>query len=106
LKRLREFLISYIEYNAKNHALLSSIEGLNSEGRRLTKVELRRKIFVTVNRLSPKPTKPIELSKWVDVIAHCVETEHLSAYSTREARPDISVNIAMALLEEFLRQSE
>lgn len=105
-KRLQEFLTLYFKFNIENHSLLSSPECLTSEGLQLAKNELRRKIFVTATLMSDTPLKPIELSKWADVMAHCVETGHLMSCHILEARSEISVGIAMNLLDQFLELNE
>ncbi|QFT33535.1 TetR/AcrR family transcriptional regulator [Roseibium porphyridii] len=97
------FLLSYYNFNRDNHSILATPECLISEGRQLAKTELRRKIYVTLTRMSETPLKPIELNKWTDVIACCVETEHIGSSSILEARPDISVGIAMTLLDACLK---
>lgn len=104
--RFRVFLTDYIKYNVENHSILSTIDCLTSESRKLAKIELRRKIFVTATKISKKPLRPIELSKWADIIAHCVETEHLQSHSRLEVIPELSIGIAMSLLENLILTHE
>lgn len=103
LDRFRQFLLDCFEFSRKNHALLVTPACLTSEGRALAKTELRRKIFVTATKLSNVPLKPVELTKWADVIAYCVETEHLDSGSLLEIKPGLSVSIAMNLLMDILQ---
>jgi len=96
------FLLRCIDFTLENMALLSSPEYRESEGKTLAKTELRRKIYVTATNISDVPLKPIELSKWVDAIAYCVEPDHLGSSSPKEIRPELSVRIAMTLFDEAL----
>ncbi|MEO9657949.1 MULTISPECIES: TetR/AcrR family transcriptional regulator [Alphaproteobacteria] len=100
--RFEAFLLRFYDFNRRNHSILATPEFLTSEGRKLAKAELRRKIYVTLTRLSETPLKPVELTKWADVIACCVETEHIGSSSLLEARPDVSIGIGMTLLDACL----
>lgn len=100
--QFRVFLLRWIAFTLEHSSFLKTAEFYESEGRKLAAAELRRKIFVTATRLSPQPLKPIELSKWVDVIAHCVEVDHLTSGSPKEVLPELSATIAMALLDDAI----
>lgn len=102
----QQFLFNCFEFNENNHTLLVSPACLTSEGLALAKVELRRKIFVTLTKISKAPLKPIELTKWVDVMAHCVETEHLASSSLLETQAETSVKIAMTLFFACLQKQQ
>lgn len=96
------FLLRFYDFNRRNHSILATPEFMTSEGRQLAKAELRRKIYVTLTRLSDAPLKPVELTKWADVIACCVETDHIGSSSLLESRPDVSIGIGMTLLDACL----
>lgn len=104
-EEFEKFLRLAFKFNVENHSLLSTPSCLTSQGMQLIKTELRRKVFVTATLLSKVPLKPIELSKWADIIVHCVETEHLMSHHILEANADISVGIALGILEAYLDQS-
>jgi len=101
-EQFETFLLRCADFSIENKTHLATPEFYASEGRRLAQAELRRKIFVTATILSEEPLKPIELSKWADAIAYCVEIDHLSAVSSREVMPDLSVRIAMTLMEKAI----
>lgn len=100
--KFHEFLLNFATVTFADRRLLCSSEFQSSGGRKLVQTELRRKIFVTATSLSPQPLKPIVLSKWVDVIAYCVEVEHLTSGSEIEVDLDLSVQIALSLMKQAI----
>lgn len=101
-KRFHDFLLEFATVVFANRRLLRAPGFHGSGGRKLVQTELRRKIFVTATLLSPHPLKPIILSKWVDVIAYCVEVEHLTSVPEMEVDLELSVQIAIGLMEQTI----
>ena len=100
--KFSKFLLRFASVVFVNRRLLCSSEFHKSGGRKLVQTELRRKIYVTATSLSPCPLKPIVLSKWVDVIAYCVEVEHLASVPETEVDLELSVQVAMTLMEQAI----
>ena len=102
LAEFKAFMLRFHAFSVEHAPYLGTADYYASEGRQLAQTELRRKIFVTATKLSQKPLKPADLNKWADVIAHCVEVDHVKPTSPRERDPDLSVKIAMTLLKEVI----
>jgi len=90
----RVFLFSH------RHRKFFLIEAFShAHGHKLAQTELRRKISLSITQLCKRELDKKELRRWADVIARCVEVEHIHTAKLGVKDAQFSVHMATTILK-------
>ena len=92
------FLARCHRFASENKVLLLAPECQNSKAYAHAKETLRTLIAEALCALSVNRLEPADLTRWADVIAHCVEAEHIRFGGEDEQSRQNSVTLALKIL--------